>query len=63
VGKIERSWARFYNYERQADAVHRQKEGHFPVEKLCKVYDYKDMETALHDLHEGKVTKPVIKWS
>ncbi|SMR61889.1 unnamed protein product [Zymoseptoria tritici ST99CH_1E4] len=40
-----------------------QKEGHFPVEKLCRVYDYKDMESALHDLHQGKVTKPVIKWS
>lgn len=40
-----------------------QKEGHFPVEKLCKVYDYRDFEQALHDLHEGKVTKPVIKWT
>lgn len=40
-----------------------QKDGHFPVEKLCKVYDYRDMEKALHDLHEGRVTKPVIKWT
>ncbi|EME86925.1 uncharacterized protein MYCFIDRAFT_30433 [Pseudocercospora fijiensis CIRAD86] len=40
-----------------------QADGHFPVEKLCKVYDYKDFEKALHDLHDGKVTKPVIKWS
>lgn len=39
-----------------------QAEGRFPVEKLCRVYDYKDMEVALHDLHEGRVTKPVIKW-
>lgn len=39
-----------------------QKEGKFPVEKLCKVYDYKDFELALSDLKEGKVTKPVIKW-
>ncbi|KAF2214516.1 hypothetical protein CERZMDRAFT_95780 [Cercospora zeae-maydis SCOH1-5] len=39
-----------------------QKDGHFPVEKLCKVYDYKDFDQALHDLHDGKVTKPVIKW-
>ncbi|KXS97267.1 hypothetical protein AC578_15 [Pseudocercospora eumusae] len=38
-------------------------DGHFPVEKLCKVYDYKDFDKALHDLHDGKVTKPVIKWS
>ena len=40
-----------------------QKNGHFPVEKLCKVYDYKDMEKALQDFREGNVTKPVIKWS
>lgn len=39
-----------------------QRDGKFPVEKLCKVYDYKDMETALQDLLDGKVTKPVIKW-
>lgn len=39
-----------------------QKEGKFPVEKLCKVYDYKDLEKALHDLHTGDVVKPVIKW-
>ncbi|KAK4495116.1 hypothetical protein PRZ48_013443 [Zasmidium cellare] len=39
-----------------------QRDGKFPVEKLCKVYDYKDIAQALHDLHDGKVTKPVIKW-
>lgn len=39
-----------------------QKNGEFPVEKLCKVYDYKDFEQALKDLHDGSVTKPVIKW-
>lgn len=39
-----------------------QRDGKFPVEKLCKVYDYKDFKQALHDLHEGTVTKPVIKW-
>ena len=43
--------------------VEMQREGHFPVEKLVKVYDYKDMEQALHDLHEGTTIKPVIKWS
>lgn len=40
-----------------------QKDGDFPVEKLCKVYDYKDFEQALLDLKDGTVTKPVIKWS
>lgn len=39
-----------------------QKEGKFPVEKLCKVYAYQDIEMALKDLRDGKVTKPVIKW-
>jgi Zn-dependent alcohol dehydrogenase len=39
-----------------------QKEGKFPVEKLCKVYPYQDIEIALKDLKDGKVTKPVIKW-
>ena len=43
--------------------VQMQREGHFPVEKLVKVYDYEDMEKALHDLHEGTTIKPVIKWS
>lgn len=43
--------------------VEMQREGNFPVEKLVKVYDYKDIEQALHDLHEGTVVKPVIKWS
>lgn len=40
-----------------------QADGDFPVENLCKVYSYKDFGQALHDLHDGKVTKPVIKWS
>lgn len=33
------------------------------LSELCKVYDYKDLDLALHDLREGKVTKPVIHWS
>ncbi|EXU98233.1 Zn-dependent alcohol dehydrogenase family protein [Metarhizium robertsii] len=37
-------------------------QGHFPVEKLCKVYSVKDFETAMSDLREGKVVKPVIHW-
>lgn len=42
--------------------VKMQKEGDFPVEKIVKVYDYKDMERALRDLHDGTVVKPVIQW-
>jgi Zn-dependent alcohol dehydrogenase len=36
--------------------------GQFPVERLCKVYPVSEMETALHDMHEG-VIKPVLQWS
>ena len=43
--------------------VEMQRDGHFPVEKLVTVYDYRDIEKALHDLHDGKVIKPVIQWS
>lgn len=43
--------------------VKMQKDGYFPVEKLVKVYDYKDFQQALDDLHHGKVIKPVIQWS
>ncbi|WPH00675.1 Aryl-alcohol dehydrogenase [Acrodontium crateriforme] len=43
--------------------VEMQRSGQFPVEKICKVYDYKDMAKALDDLHHGKVIKPVIQWS
>lgn len=43
--------------------VEMQKNGDFPVDKIVKVYDYKDFGQALHDLHEGTVVKPVIQWS
>ncbi|GIZ41232.1 hypothetical protein CKM354_000454500 [Cercospora kikuchii] len=43
--------------------VEMQRQGEFPVEKLVKVYDYKDMAQALKDLHDGTVVKPVIQWS
>ena len=39
------------------------REGYFPVEKLVKVYDYKDFDKAMDDLHHGRVIKPVIQWS
>lgn len=43
--------------------VEMQRAGDFPVDKIVKVYDYKDFGQALHDLHEGTVVKPVIQWS
>ena len=43
--------------------VEMQRQGHFPVEKIVTVYDYKEFDQALHDLHDGKVIKPVIQWS
>lgn len=43
--------------------VRMQRNGHFPVEKLVKVYDYKDFGMAMDDLHHGRVIKPVIQWS
>lgn len=42
--------------------VEMQRQGHFPVEKLIKVYDYKNLEQALADLRNGDVVKPVIQW-
>ena len=40
-----------------------QRKGEFPVENIVKLYDYKDLDKALHDMHEGITTKPVIQWS
>ncbi|KAG8165155.1 hypothetical protein KVR01_005430 [Diaporthe batatas] len=36
--------------------------GRFPIDKLCKVYSFKDFDQALEDMHSGKVVKPIIKW-
>ena len=38
------------------------KEGRLPVEKLNKFYDFKDLGAALHDCHEGKAIKPILKF-
>jgi Zn-dependent alcohol dehydrogenase len=43
--------------------IEMQRAGEFPVDKIVKVYDYKDFGQALHDLHGGTVVKPVIQWS
>ncbi|KAK7190637.1 Aryl-alcohol dehydrogenase 2 [Paraphaeosphaeria sporulosa] len=37
--------------------------GHFPIEKLCRTYPVEKVQDAIHDLHAGKVIKPVIEWS
>lgn len=36
------------------------KQGHFPVDKLCKVYSVRDFETALSDLQQGKVSSRLV---
>jgi len=38
------------------------KEGRLPIDKLNKFYDFKDLEKALHDCHEGTVIKPILKF-
>ena len=38
------------------------KEGRLPLNKLNKIYDFKDLEKALHDCHEGAVIKPILKF-
>ncbi|KAJ5718830.1 uncharacterized protein N7483_009912 [Penicillium malachiteum] len=49
----------------QGDSVARekQKEGNFPLEKLIKVYDLNDFSQAFHDMKEGLVLKPVLRWT
>ncbi|KAK4048776.1 hypothetical protein OIV83_004542 [Microbotryomycetes sp. JL201] len=34
--------------------------GQFPVDKISKLYDYKDLDKAVHDMHTGAIIKPVI---
>jgi aryl-alcohol dehydrogenase len=38
------------------------KEGRLPVDKLNKFYDFKDIDVALKDCHDGTVVKPIIKF-
>lgn len=35
--------------------VELQRQGHFPIEKLCRTYPVANMKEAIHDLHAGKV--------
>jgi len=38
------------------------KDGRLPVDKLNKFYDFKDIDTALHDCHEGSTIKPILRF-
>ena len=38
------------------------KEGRLPINTLNKTYDFKDIEQALKDCHEGTVIKPILKF-
>jgi Zn-dependent alcohol dehydrogenase len=38
------------------------RDGKFPVEKLVKFYDAKDVANALHGMEDGSVIKPVLVW-
>ena len=38
------------------------KEGRLPIDGLNKFYEFKDLEQALHDCHEGAVIKPILKF-
>ncbi len=37
------------------------KQGRFPFDKLCKIYDFADIEQAFQDSLDGKVIKPIVK--
>jgi aryl-alcohol dehydrogenase len=37
-----------------------QKKGLFPYEKLIRTYSFSDINQAIHDVHTGKVIKPVL---
>jgi len=37
------------------------KQGRLPVEKLLRFYEFKDINQAIHDAHDGSAIKPVIR--
>lgn len=59
VGAVEGS-AYPRDFIPQMIRMHR--EGHFPLEKLCKTYPAEEIDKAMQDLRTGKVVKPVLKW-
>ena len=38
------------------------RDGKFPVERLCKVYNAKDINKAIEDAESGRTIKPVLVW-
>lgn len=38
------------------------KAGKLPVEKLIKFYDFEDINSAIHDAHDGSAIKPVLRF-
>jgi len=39
------------------------KDGKFPIDKISKVFSYKQFDDAVHAMHDGSVIKPIIKFS
>lgn len=37
------------------------KQGRLPVEKLLRFYEFKDINQAIHDAHDGSAIKPIIR--
>nr|POF15571.1 hypothetical protein CFP56_48765 [Quercus suber] len=37
-----------------SELIEMQRSGRFPLEKLCKTYDYQDLDQAIEDMHSGK---------
>ncbi|KAH8667707.1 hypothetical protein BGZ61DRAFT_498222 [Ilyonectria robusta] len=37
--------------------------GDFPIDRLCKVYPFSELQKAIDDMHSGIVIKPIIQWS
>jgi aryl-alcohol dehydrogenase len=37
------------------------KAGKLPVEKLIKFYEFEDINSAIHDAHDGSAIKPVLR--
>lgn len=38
-------------------------QGKYPLEKLSRYYNVKDIRQALHDMKSGQVLKPVLIWT
>jgi aryl-alcohol dehydrogenase len=37
------------------------KEGKFPFDKLVRFYPFDQINTAIHDSHEGRAIKPILR--